>query len=127
MCAMNVAIVTGSAGLIGAEAVRFFSAQGFTVVGIDNDMRKEFFGEEASTAWAAKDLRETIPTYRHADIDVRDAQAIDDLFNEYGADTKLVIHTAGTENASVELLGLARDDAFRIREFLTPGGSADGV
>ena len=48
------------------------------------------------------------------------------LMRQYGI-AKLVIHTAGTENASVELSGLARDDAFRIREFLTPGGSADGV
>lgn len=91
---MDVAIITGSAGLIGAEAVRFFSAQGFTVAGIDNDMRKEFFGPEASTAWAAQNLKDKIPAYRHSEIDVRDTQAVDDLFSEYGVDTKLVIHAA---------------------------------
>ena len=48
---MSVAVVTGSAGLIGSEAVRHFAGLGLTVVGIDNDMRREFFGPEASTAW----------------------------------------------------------------------------
>jgi CDP-paratose 2-epimerase len=47
---MSVAIVTGAAGLIGAETVRLFSKNGLDVVGIDNDMRREFFGDEASTA-----------------------------------------------------------------------------
>ena len=46
---MGVAIITGSGGLIGSEAVRFFAAKGLTVVGIDNDMRARFFGPEAST------------------------------------------------------------------------------
>ena len=94
MRAMDVAIVTGSAGLIGAEAVRHFGAQDMTVVGIDNDMRAEFFGPEASTAWAADKLRETVPEYRHHAIDIRDAEAVDALFAEFGADIKLVIHTA---------------------------------
>ena len=53
---MDIAIVTGSAGLIGAEAVRFLSEKNFKIIGIDNDMRKEFFGEEASTAWQRKKL-----------------------------------------------------------------------
>ena len=48
---MSICVVTGSAGLIGAEAVRFFHALGMDVVGIDNNMRKYFFGEEASTEW----------------------------------------------------------------------------
>ena len=47
---MSVVLVTGAAGLIGAEAVRFFAAEGFDVVGVDNDMRRSFFGNEASTA-----------------------------------------------------------------------------
>jgi NAD(P)-dependent dehydrogenase (short-subunit alcohol dehydrogenase family) len=48
---MAVAVITGSAGLIGAEAARFFADKGLEIVGIDNDMRRQFFGEEASTAW----------------------------------------------------------------------------
>ena len=48
---MSVAIVTGSAGLVGAAAVRLFAEKGLDVIGVDNDMRKTFFGDEASTAW----------------------------------------------------------------------------
>ena len=49
MSKARVVLVTGSAGLIGSETVRRFAAEGLQVVGIDNDLRKRFFGEEAST------------------------------------------------------------------------------
>jgi CDP-paratose 2-epimerase len=91
---MAIAIVTGSGGLIGAEAVRFFSAQGFTIVGVDNNMRAEFFGEEASTAWSVAAHQERIPGYRHFDTDIRDFDAMKRLFDEFGTDIKLVVHTA---------------------------------
>ncbi len=91
---MDVVVVTGSAGLIGAETVRFFAGKGFTIAGIDNDMRRVFFGAEASTAWSRKELEERIPKYKHYDADIRDAAAIDRIFAEYGADIKLVVHTA---------------------------------
>lgn len=91
---MNIALITGSGGLIGAEAVRFFSQQGFTVVGVDNNMRQEFFGPEASTAWSVEKLKETIPGYEHRSIDIRDASGVDALLKEFGADIKLIIHTA---------------------------------
>ena len=91
---MNVAIVTGSGGLIGAEAVRFFSQQGFHIAGIDNDMRAEFFGEEASTAWAVAELKERIPNYTHHVEDIRDYDAMRRIFDQYSSDIKLVIHTA---------------------------------
>jgi len=60
---MPTAIITGAGGLIGAETTRFFHAQGFTVVGIDNDMRKYFFGPEASTKWNVSGLKKNIPGY----------------------------------------------------------------
>jgi CDP-paratose 2-epimerase len=91
---MNVAIVTGSAGLIGAETVRFFAAKGFTIAGIDNNMRQVFFGPDASTEWSRRELEERIPTYKHFDADIRDAAAIERIFAQYGADIKLVVHTA---------------------------------
>ncbi len=91
---MNVAIVTGSGGLIGAEAVRFFSQQGFHIAGVDNDMRAEFFGDEASTAWAVAELKEKIPNYTHHVEDIRDYDAMRRIFDQYGSDIKLVIHTA---------------------------------
>jgi CDP-paratose 2-epimerase len=91
---MDVAIVTGSAGLIGAETVRFFAAKGFTIAGIDNNMRQVFFGPEASTAWSRRELEENIPRYRHYDADIRDAAAIERIFSEYGPDVKVVVHAA---------------------------------
>ena len=91
---MDIAIVTGSAGLIGAEAVRFFATKGFVVIGIDNDMRKEFFGKEASTEWQRKRLEEEIPGYRHYSVDIRNYDKINSIFAEYSKDIKLIIHTA---------------------------------
>jgi CDP-paratose 2-epimerase len=91
---MSVAIVTGSAGLIGAEAVRFFSGKGFEVVGIDNNMRKEFFGEGASTDWSRRELEATVAGYRHHSIDIRDRAAVETLFAEYGSQIGVIIHTA---------------------------------
>lgn len=91
---MNVAVVTGSAGLIGSESVYFFSEKGFKVVGIDNDMRKYFFGEEASTTWKAAILKENFPNYKHFNEDIRDLEAMEKIFTEYGTRIKIVIHTA---------------------------------
>ena len=91
---MNVAVITGSAGLIGAESVRFFAQKGFTVIGIDNNMRKEFFGAEASTDWQRKQLESEISNYKHFSIDIRDREAVNKLFQEYGKDIKLIVHTA---------------------------------
>jgi nucleoside-diphosphate-sugar epimerase len=48
---VSIVVTTGSAGLVGSEAARFFAGRGFDVVGIDNDMRRLFFGREASTEW----------------------------------------------------------------------------
>lgn len=90
----NIAIITGSAGLIGAESVRFFSKQGFQIVGIDNDMRQEFFGKEASTDWQRKQLEEQIPGYKHYSLDIRNENDMFRVFSEYGKDIKLIVHTA---------------------------------
>lgn len=91
---MNVAIVTGSSGLIGSESVRFFAEKNFKVVGVDNDMRKYFFGPDASTAWAAKELIDEIPDFVHFDGDIRDEKLMDKIFRQYGTDIKVIIHTA---------------------------------
>src|SRR5215467_9936156 len=91
---MSIALITGAAGLIGSEAVRYFAAKGMHVVGIDNDMRKYFFGPEASTEWMRKQLEATIPNYQHYSIDIRDQAAIFEVFRHCGRDIALVIHTA---------------------------------
>ncbi|HOT00287.1 MAG TPA: NAD-dependent epimerase/dehydratase family protein [Acidobacteriota bacterium] len=89
---MGAVLVTGSGGLIGSQAVEFFAAQGYDVFGIDNDMRRYFFGSEASTAWRIEELCKSIRTYRHFALDIRDADGINALFRD--ADFELVIHTA---------------------------------
>ncbi|MEI6322451.1 MAG: NAD-dependent epimerase/dehydratase family protein [bacterium] len=91
---MSIAIVTGSAGLIGSETCKRFAAEGFDVVGIDNDMRAYFFGREASTAATRIQLENSIQGYRHHDIDIRDASAVHAIFEEYGKNISVVIHTA---------------------------------
>jgi CDP-paratose 2-epimerase len=91
---MSVAIVTGSAGLVGSEAVSYFASLGMDVVGIDNGMRAEFFGEEASTMWVRNRLSAEIPGYRHFDVDIRNQEGISNIFARYGSAIALVIHTA---------------------------------
>lgn len=91
---MSVAIISGSAGLIGSEACRFFAALGMEIVGIDNDMRASFFGADASTQWSREALQKSVPGYSHQDCDIRDNKAISDLFKRYGKSVSLVIHTA---------------------------------
>src|SRR4028118_1901721 len=91
---MSVAIITGSAGLIGSEAVRFFADLGMHVVGIDNDMRKFFFGEEASTNWNRQRLEAEVKNYEHHDVDIRDYSKIEGIFKHFGKDIALIIHTA---------------------------------
>ena len=91
---MSVVLITGSAGLIGSEASRFFADLGMDVVGIDNDMRATFFGPEASTSWNRRALEDEVPAYRHYDLDIRNYPGLDALFETYGPDVRLVIHTA---------------------------------
>ena len=91
---MSVAIVTGSSGLVGSETVKFLQGQGFNVVGIDNDMRAYFFGQEASVAWNARALAAQFPRFTHHAIDIRDTAAIEEVFGRYGKSIELVVHCA---------------------------------
>ena len=91
---MKTALITGAAGLVGSECVRFFSAQGFRVVGIDNDLRKYFFGADGSTRWNLEDLLSTQKNFENRAIDIRDFEALCGVFREFASDIDLVIHTA---------------------------------
>ena len=90
----DIVVVTGSAGLIGSETSRFFHSRGFRIVGIDNDMRRHFFGQDASTAWNRGELERELKGYRHVDADIRDAEAIAGLFSGIGPQVCLIVHTA---------------------------------
>jgi CDP-paratose 2-epimerase len=85
-------LVTGSAGLIGSEAVSFFDALGFRVDGIDNNGRADFFGPQGDTTWNRQRLEATSRDYTHHDIDIRTFDAVEALFADRGYD--LVIHAA---------------------------------
>jgi CDP-paratose 2-epimerase len=91
---MSVAIVTGSAGLIGSETARFLTHRGLEIVGIDNDMRSVFFGADASTAWNRRRLEAELRNYRHFSIDIRHADALNAVFARYGHSIVAVVHTA---------------------------------
>jgi CDP-paratose 2-epimerase len=91
----SIVLVTGSAGLIGSESVRFFGDCGFTVVGIDNNMRQVFFGADASTEWNRDRLLQNYgDRYIHHNVDIREHEAISQIFQTYGKDISLIIHTA---------------------------------
>ena len=91
---MDIALVTGSGGLIGSEAVRFLIDKGLAVRGIDNDMRSRFFGEQASTRWNRERLEKDFPEYKHYDCDIRSEKDMERIFREYGKDLKLIVHSA---------------------------------
>lgn len=90
-----IAVVTGAAGLIGAEACRQFSKVGFQIVGIDNDLRAHFFGPNSSTSPQMSVLKEQIPELVHHPVDIRDREKVDSVFSDYSSDISVVIHTAG--------------------------------
>ncbi len=92
--AVSTVIITGSSGLIGSETAKYFHQQGFDIVGIDNNMRAYFFGEDGSVDWNARQLTTTLPRFRPVAIDIRDASAIDELFKTYGKSIELVVHCA---------------------------------
>lgn len=92
---MPTVVVTGSAGLVGSEAVHFFAEQDFQIAGIDNDMRSVFFGSSASTLWNRNLLKEKYGRkYQHFDTDIRDREAMERIFQYYGSDISLIIHAA---------------------------------
>lgn len=91
---MPTAIVTGSGGLIGSESVRFFAQQGFDVIGIENDMRAQFFGAEASTAATSAQLADEVDAFHWSKLDIRDLEGVARLFARHAGTIELVIHTA---------------------------------
>jgi CDP-paratose 2-epimerase len=90
---MKKALITGSGGLIGSEAVRFFCGLGFEVIGIDNNMRQYFFGAEGNTQLVTKALIEQHKNFSFISADIREEKVIEDIFKMRGP-FKVIIHTA---------------------------------
>src|SRR6266513_4970759 len=91
---MKTVIVAGAAGLVGSESVRFLAGKGFRVIGIDNDMRRYFFGDSASTRWMLDELTGTIPNFENHNADIRDYASVSSIFEANASDIALVIHSA---------------------------------
>jgi len=91
---MNIALITGSAGLIGSESVQFFSEKFDKIIGVDNNLREYFFGKEASTVWNNDRLKETYANYISRNADIRNVDSLAKIFAEFGTDIKLIVHTA---------------------------------
>jgi CDP-paratose 2-epimerase len=87
-----IILVTGSSGLIGSEAVEYFDSQGHRVIGLDNNMRRFFFGPQGDTTWNLERLKRSTSHFTHYDIDIRDRERIFDLFKQHHFD--LIIHCA---------------------------------
>ena len=91
---MNTCLITGSCGLVGSESAFYFAQKGMKIVGIDNDMRAQYFGKAASTKKMRKLLDERIKGYEHYSVDIRQSSALLKIFKEYAKDIKLIIHSA---------------------------------
>src|SRR4051794_18602966 len=91
---MSLAIITGSAGLVGSEAAAYYASLGWDVIGIDNDMRSHFFGADASTGWIRERLQRNYPSYIHRDVDIRNTDEIFGIFRRATNEVDLIIHAA---------------------------------
>jgi len=91
---MAIALITGSSGLIGSEAARFFHDKGFDIVGVDNNLREYFFGSEGSTLWKKSELERDLQRFRHRELDIRNQEGIEALLREFEKDISVIIHAA---------------------------------
>ena len=91
---MSLAIITGSSGLVGSESVNFFCDKGFDVIGIDNNLRKFFFGNDGSTVWVKNNLKKRNKNFRHFSIDIRNYEGLEKIFKKNKNKISLIIHCA---------------------------------
>ena len=91
---MSIVIITGSSGLVGSEAVNFFCDKGFDVIGIDNNLRKFFFGRDGSTLWIKNNLIKKNKKFKNFNIDIRNFNGLEKIFKKYRKNISLIIHCA---------------------------------
>ena len=91
---MSIALITGSSGLIGSESALFFSIKGMEIVGIDNNFRQVFFGNEGSTVWQKNRLRKKINKFNHFNTDVRNFSNLEKIFKKFKKNISVIIHCA---------------------------------
>ena len=91
---MSIALITGSNGLVGSESVNFFCKKGFDVVGIDNDLRKFFFGKDGTTLWMEKKLIKENKNFKAINLDIRNYNSLEKIFKKYKKKISFIIHSA---------------------------------
>ena len=91
---MSLVVITGSCGLVGSEAVKFFIEKGFDVVGIDNNTRKKLFGKDGDTDWLKNKLKSKYKNYSHYNIDIRNKNKLEKIFQYFKKNISLIIHCA---------------------------------
>src|SRR5687767_6601591 len=89
---MKTVLVTGSSGLIGSEAVAYFDRRGYRVVGVDNNMRADFFGPKGDTTWNLNRLLGETRNFNSVAADIRDRPAMAKLIDDTRPD--LIVHAA---------------------------------
>ena len=80
---MSIVLITGSSGLVGSESVNFFSKKGFNIIGIDNNLRKFFFGNEGSTNKIKNDLLKNNKNFKNHNTDIRNYKALEKIYKKY--------------------------------------------
>jgi len=91
---MSLVIITGSTGLVGSESVNFFCDKGFDVIGIDNNLRKFFFGKDGSTIWVKNKLLKRNKNFKNLNVDIRNYEKLQKIFKKYSKNISLIIHCA---------------------------------
>lgn len=91
---MSVVLITGSCGLVGSESSIFFSKKGFEVVGIDNNLRKTFFGKDGDVSWLKSKLKKQLKNYKHYNTDIRSYTNLEKIFKYYKNKIEIIIHAA---------------------------------
>lgn len=91
---MSLILITGSCGLVGSESVNFFHEKGFEVIGIDNNLRQKFFGQDGSTKWVKKEIIKKNKNYIHKEVDIRNFNKLEKIFKKYKKNIKMIIHCA---------------------------------
>ena len=91
---MSIALITGSSGLVGSESANFFCKKGFDVIGIDNDLRKFFFGKDGSTSWMKSKLLKENKNFKALNIDIRNYNSLEKIFKKYKKKISVIIHCA---------------------------------
>ncbi len=91
---MSLALITGSCGLVGSESAEFFAKKGFGIVGVDNNLRKFFFGKDGDVSWIKNKLKKNLSKYYHYDSDIRNYRALEKIFKKYKKNISIIIHAA---------------------------------